>query len=146
MKNRWVLADMLRCMVKNEPFGFTSFYKKSLALAQNKTAARIPAEDAQADLLLVTSTDCNMWNTYDGSLEIMETLRKCQYSHAYELVVYENAGEPYYVPYVIPAGIISKQIAPRLVLSMGGTLQGNAHAKEDSWVKTIEFFSQSNSN
>ena len=142
MKNRWVLADMIRCMIKNEPFGFTRTYRKSLALAQNKAAARIPVENAQADLLLVTSTDCNMWNTYDGSQEIMETLRKCHYPHAYDLVIYEDAGEPYYVPYVIPAGITSKQIAPRLVLSMGGTLQGNAHAKEDSWVKTIEFFNQ----
>jgi len=24
--------------------------------------------------------------------------------------------------------------------AMGGTLRGNAHAKEDSWVKTIVFF------
>jgi hypothetical protein len=29
---------------------------------------------------------------------------------------------------------------PRLVLSMGGTLEGNAHARADAWEKTIEFF------
>jgi hypothetical protein len=47
------------------------------------------------------------------------------------LVVYEDAGEPYYVPYLIPAGEISKKMTPRLVLCMGSTLQGDAHAKED---------------
>jgi hypothetical protein len=85
-----------------------------------------------------------MWNTYDGSVQIMNTLRKCNYPHRYDWIVYEDAGEPYYVPYVIPAGESSVKMAPRLVLSMGGTLEGNARARDDSWVKTIEFFSRTN--
>jgi hypothetical protein len=56
------------------------------------------------------------------------------------LIVYENAGEPYLVPYVFPMSVSSVKMAPRLVLSMGGTLEGNAHARADSWEKAIEFF------
>jgi len=128
MKNSWLFGNILSCMIKNEPFGFTHTDKKGLDLAKNKEAARIKVENSHADIILFTSKDCNMWNTYDGSLEIMDMLRKIIYSHHYDLVVYEDAGE------------ISKKMAPRLVLSMGGTLRGNAHAKEDSWVKTIVFF------
>jgi esterase/lipase len=146
LKNRWLIANMFSCFIKNEPFGYTYTYKKGLEIAKNKEAARIKVEDIHADLLLFTSKQCNMWNTYDGSVQIMDTLRKCNYPHHYDLVVYEDAGEPYYVPYVIPAGEMTAKMAPRLVFSMGGTLEGNAHAKEDSWVKTIEFFSQTNRN
>jgi hypothetical protein len=89
---------------------------------------------------LFTSKQCNMWNTYDGSVQIIDTLRKYNYPHKYDLVVYEDAGEPYYVPYVFPAGETTAKMAPRLVFSMGGTLEGNAHARADSWEKAIEFF------
>jgi hypothetical protein len=56
------------------------------------------------------------------------------------LIVYEDAGEPYYVPYVFPAGETLANMGPRLALSMGGTLEGNAHARADSWEKAIDFF------
>ena len=140
LRNRWVFARLLGSFIKNKPFEFASIYKKGINLAQNKESARIKVEDAQADLLLFASKQCGMWNTYDGSVQILDTLRRNSYPHHYDLIVYEGAGEPYLVPYVIPASESSAKIAPRLVLSMGGTLKGNAHARADSWEKTIEFF------
>jgi esterase/lipase len=139
LKNLWVFANVLSGFIRNKPFTFTHTYRKGLAVAKNKEAARIKVEDASADLLIITSRDCGMWNTYDGCLEIMDSLRKCNYPHHYDLVVYDNAGEPYYVPYVIPAGETTLKMAPRVVLSMGGSLEGNAHARADSWEKTIQF-------
>jgi esterase/lipase len=142
LKNSWFLADMLKSFIKNEPFEYTSVFKKGLAVAENKDAARINVKNAKADLLLFTSKECGMWNTYDGCVEIMDTLRKHRYPYTYDLVVYEDAGEPYLVPYVFPATISSAKMAPRLVLSMGGTLEGNAHARVDSWEKAIRFLRQ----
>jgi esterase/lipase len=141
LKNSLAIGGMLECMLKNQPFGFTPAYRKALAAAQNKEAARIQIENAQADLMFFTSPDCGMWNTYDGCVEIMDRLKKSNYGHRYDLVVYPEAGEPYLVPYVFPVGISSAKIAPRLVLSMGGTLQGNAHARVDAWEKAIAFLS-----
>lgn len=143
LKNRWVAADMLRCMIHNEPFGYTHTFIKGLAEARNKAEARIPVENAQADLLIFTGKQCNMWNTYDGSVEIIDSLRRANYAHQYEMVVYEEAGEPYLVPYVIPVSINSVRILPRLTLSTGGTIRGNAFAQADTWEKTIAFLSRS---
>lgn len=137
---------MLDCLIKDKPFGYTPVYEKSLGHATNKDDARIKVENSNADFLFCTSKDCGMWNTYDGALEIMETLKKNNYLHAYDLIVYENAGEPYFVPYVIPAGESTARMMPRLTLSMGGTLQGNEYAREDSWEKTIQFFKQPEKN
>lgn len=142
LPNHWVYANMLEGFLKNKPFEFASVYKKGVAAAANREAARIRVEEAHADLLMFTSKQCGMWNTYDGSLEIMDRLKKYNYPCKYDLIVYEDAGEPYLVPYVIPVSESSVKMAPRLVLSMGGTLEGNAHAREDSWVRTIEFLKQ----
>jgi hypothetical protein len=138
-KNRWFFGYIVSCFIKNKPFGFTYLYRKMLQNAKNKDEARIKIENAKADFLFFTSKDCNMWNTYEGSLELMETLRKSNYQHGYDLVVYDDAGEPYAPAYVIPYGEGKLEIAPRLVLSTGGTTKGNAHAQADSWYKAIEF-------
>ncbi|HMK47774.1 MAG TPA: acyl-CoA thioester hydrolase/BAAT C-terminal domain-containing protein [Methanocella sp.] len=140
LKNTWLIADVLDCMVKNLPFGFTSTYRKGLNVAKNKEEARIKIENSNADLMLFATTQNNMWNTYDGCTQIMDTLRERNYQHKYDLVVYEDAGEPFYVPYVIPAGVTSTKLAPRLVLSMGGSLKGNTHTQVDSWKRTVQFF------
>lgn len=144
LKNRWAIADMLNCMIKNKPFGLTPTYRKAVTEAKNKDAARIKVEEAHADLMLFTSTDCGMWNTYDGSCEIIEKLRNCNYPYGFDMVVYQDAGEPFLAPYVFPVGITSMKIAPRLVFSTGGTLAGNAHARADAWEKTIAFLSRAN--
>jgi hypothetical protein len=133
---------MLGCMIRNMPFGYTYVHEQALSAAKNKEAARIKVENAQADLLLFAGKQNNMWNTYDGCVVIMDTLRKCNYPHDYELVVYEDMGEPYRAPYVIPPALNKAQVAPRLVLSLGGTLEGNARAQADSWEKAIEFLRQ----
>lgn len=132
LKNRWVFASMMDGFIKNKPFQFTDTYRKGLQVARNKPAARIPIEKAHADLMLFTSKQCGMWNTYEGSVEIMQTLREHHYPYRYDWVVYEEAGEPYYVPYVFPVSWTTVEMAPRLVLSMGGTLAGNAHARADA--------------
>ena len=141
LKNRWLLGDALRCFLTNKPLGFTPLYQKGLASARNREEARIRVENSHSELLLVTSRDCGMWNTYDGCTEIMETLRQHHYAHAVEQVVYEQAGEPYLVPYVIPI-MSSVKLAPRLVFSTGGTLEGNLRAQTGAWEKTIAFFHQ----
>ena len=140
LKTRWLITNMISSMVKNKPFGFTHTYKKGLEAAKNKEDARIKVENAKADLLLFTTKQNNMWNSYDGCVQIMDTLRKNNYKQKYDLIVYEDAGEPYYVPYIIPVSESTAKMAPRLVLSMGGTLQGNSCARVDSWKKTIDFF------
>ena len=50
------------------------------------------------------------------------------YKHKYDSVVYEDAGERYYVPYTIPVSESTVKMALNcLVLSMGGTIEANAN-------------------
>ncbi len=142
IKNGWVFADMLRCILKNRPFGFAHTYSRAVNSAKNRDEVRIRVENANAELLLIAGKQNNMWNSHEGCEQIIGTLREHDYPHRYELITYDDTGEPFYVPYVIPAGESSMKMAPRLVLSMGGTAEGNARSTSDSWFRVIEFFKQ----
>lgn len=136
-----LIANMLGCFIKNTPFGFTYTYKESLLKAKNKDDARIKVENAKADILLFAGKQDNIWNSYDGCVEIMDTLRKKSYQYEYQLYSYKNAGHPFYAPYIIPASeSASMKMAPRMSLSSGGTFEGNAYAQTDSWEKALAFF------
>ena len=140
LKNSTVIANMLSSFIKNEPFGFTHTYKKGLQNAKNKEAARIKVENSKADILLFAGDQDNIWNAYDGCVEIVDTLRRNNYQYIYEFCAYKNAGHPFYAPYILPAGASSMKVAPRLTFSTGGTMEGNAQAQVDSWEKMLEFF------
>lgn len=83
-----------------------------------------------------------MWNTLEGTSELVKTLQNNNYQHNYNIIVYENAGDPYYAPFIIPSTETELKLSPRHVLSTGGDLEDNAHTREDSWLKAIEFFKQ----
>lgn len=141
LKNRILFKNMLDCFMKNKPFGYAYTYKTGVDTATNKEAARIKVENAKADLLLIAGEKDNIWNAYDGCVEIMGALAKHNYKYNYNLLAYENAGHPLPLPYILPVGVTtSVRLAPRMVLTTGGTIEGNTHAQADSWEKTLEFF------
>jgi dienelactone hydrolase len=138
---RTLYANLLGCFIRNEPFGYTHTHAAGLRRAHNKEEARIKIENAKADLLLFAGEQDNIWNTYDGCVDIMNTLDKAEYQYKYELIAYENAGHPFYAPYIIPNSIYEPmKIAPRLSTFTGGTLMGNNEAVVDSWERMLAFF------
>jgi dienelactone hydrolase len=139
-KMRFFYYSMLSSFVRNQPFGYTYAFRKSMEAATNKEDARIKVENAQADIILFAGKQDNMWNSYDGCVEIMDQLKKHNYPHDYNFFCYEEAGHQSFAPYIIPASIIAVKKGPRLTFSMGGTLEANAYAQADSWEKAIEFF------
>ncbi|MGQ3479589.1 acyl-CoA thioester hydrolase/BAAT C-terminal domain-containing protein [Paenibacillus sp. TY11] len=122
------------------PFGLTTTYKKSVEVAKNKEDARIKTENANADLLLITGQEDNVWNTYDACVEVMDTLAKHNYKYDYNFLAYEGLGHSLPIPYVVP---LSETLNVKMglgVFTCGGTLKGNSYGQSDSWQKTIEFF------
>ena len=144
MKISGLVGNMIDCVIKNKPFGYAQTYVKGLEKAsiETKANARIRVENAKADLLLFSSKQNNMWNTYDGCVEIVNALNKADYPYKVEHITYETAGEPFYAPYILPYEVYCPiKIAPRLTFVSGGTPQGNTEAQIDSWEKMLCFFS-----
>lgn len=125
---------------KGVPFGLTSTHKKCIDIAENKEEARIKIENSEAELLIVTGKDDNIWNGYDGCKVLMENLKKNNYKHSVEFFAYEHMGHPMPIPYVIPLNENTSMPMMGGIFTSGGTLEGNAKGQYDSWKKTIEFF------
>jgi alpha-beta hydrolase superfamily lysophospholipase len=140
LKTSWLLSELWHCFVTNTPFGFTNVYRRGIERAKNRETARIPVERSHADFLLVAGDECGMWNTLEGSRELMDTLKHRNGGQKQELIVYQHTGEPYLVPYVIPCDYHTVRMAPRLTLDSGGSLEGNFRALVGAWERTLDFF------
>lgn len=138
--NNIFFEDQKKDVEKGIPFGFASTYKKSIKKATNREEARIKVENSEADILMIAGKEDNIWNSYDGCLEILDNLKKSNYKYSVELLTCDNMGHPMPVPYIIP---ISDTISMDMmggVFSSGGTIEGNAEGQFKSWKRTIEFF------
>lgn len=138
--NNIFFEDQKKAIEKGIPFGFASTYKKSIERAANKEEARIKVENSEADILMVTGKEDNIWNSYDGCLEILYNLKKSNYKYNVELLTYDKMGHPIPVPYIIPISAILSMNMMGGVFSSGGTIEGNAEGQFKSWKRTIEFF------
>ncbi|MBN3346497.1 acyl-CoA thioesterase [Clostridium botulinum] len=137
--NNIFFEDQKKAIEKGIPFGFASTYKKSIEKAVNKEEARIKVENSEADILMITGKEDNIWNSYDGCLEILDNLKKSNYKNNVELLTCDKMGHPIPVPYIIP---ISETLSMNImggVFSSGGTIEGNAEGQFKSWERTIEF-------
>lgn len=132
--------DQKKAIEKGVPFGFASTYKKSIERSINREEARIKIENSEADILLIAGKEDNIWNSYDGCMEIIDNLKKSNYKYDVELLICDKMGHPMPVPYIIP---ISESLSLNMmggVFSSGGTIEGNAEGQYKSWIRTIKFF------
>ncbi len=51
---------------------------------------------------MITGKEDNIWNSYDGCLEILDNLKKSNYKNNVELLTCDKMGHPIPVPYIIP--------------------------------------------
>lgn len=137
--NNIFIEEQKKAIEQGFPFGFASTYKKSIERATNKEDARIKVENSEADILMFTGKEDNIWNSYDGCLEILDNLKNSNYKYNVELLTYNKMGHPMPVPYIIP---ISETLFMNMmggIFSSGGTIEGNAEGQFKSWKRTIEF-------
>lgn len=140
--NNIFFEEFKKCNEQGIPFGFGSTYKKCVELADNKEEARIKVENSEADLLIATGKEDNIWDGYDGCKVLIDNLKKHNYKHSVEFLVYEHMGHPMPVPYIIPLNETTSIPMMGGIFSSGGTLEGNVEGQHDLWEKTIEFFNK----
>ncbi|MBV4418922.1 acyl-CoA thioesterase/BAAT N-terminal domain-containing protein [Clostridium tyrobutyricum] len=138
--NNIFFEDRKHAVENGIPFGFASTYKKSIERASNKEEARIKVENSEADILMISGKEGNIWNSYDGCLEILHNLKKSNYKYKIELLIYDKMGHPIPIPYIIPISETLSMNMMKGVFSSGGTIEGNVKGQFESWKRTIEFF------
>jgi dienelactone hydrolase len=119
--------------------GTISVYRSVEDPAQSAAAERaaIPIERARAATLLVCGEAETMWPACPMS-RMLQARASALGGPPVQLLAYADAGHLVFGP-PIPAG---STFYPRLAM-LGGTVEGNANARADSWTRIIAFLRQS---
>lgn len=105
-------------------------------------AALIPVENINGPVLLVSGKADSLWPSAHFSTLIEQRLRERGFDFAAEHLIYEGAGHS------IGAGIfpttVNKSFHPirKAFIDLGGTPEGLARARADSWPRALEFLRQ----
>jgi hypothetical protein len=105
-----------------DPKNLLPLYELSLKQANAVKAAEIPVERINGPILLLTGKHDKMWPSAQMCESICQRLRVSKFAHEFEHVAYEDAGHTLSEYY-----------------TLGGSTEGNKHARLDSQRRTIEF-------
>ena len=121
------------------PIPLTPGFLKGLEDKDAVERALIPVERIKAPVLLVSGDADQMWPSSRYADMVMRRLR--EHGHAYpdQHLAYPDAGHTLNFPYVPTTVLASKHPLTGHVFAYGGTPQGQARAREDSWPKVLAF-------
>lgn len=91
---------------------------------------------------MIAGKEDNIWNSYDGCVEIIKKLKKNNYQYKVELLTYDTMGHPLPIPYILPLSETLSMNMSGGVFSSGGTVEGNSKGQFESWKRTIEFYKE----
>lgn len=111
-------------------------YQRSRGPYGDEGAAIIPVERISAPLLLIAGENDNLWPSADMTRRMARRLDAAHFRHRFTHVEFPNAGH----------GIIGRPLPPNRaeeLNELGGTTQGNATARAESWRMILEFLDRS---
>jgi dienelactone hydrolase len=101
--------------------------------------ALIPVERVNGPILLVSGDDDQMWPSSRYASMVMSRLRERGHAFADQHLAYPGCGHLVNFPYVPTTVDASKHPITGHVFAYGGTPEGQAHAREDSWPRVLAF-------
>ena len=104
--------------------------------------SEIAVEGIRGPLLMVSGLDDHMWPSAELASIAAERLKRNGSQFACEHLTYPNAGHVLNVPYLPTTLRKFNHPVRNIECSLGGTPEGDAYARHDSWPKTISFFQQ----
>lgn len=120
--------------------GFTSVYnlyagalKKSI-----KPSTIIPVEQIQGSILLLSSSDDNIWPSNLMSKQIVERLKQKEFQYEIKHLNFPNGGHSFHVPEV-KTDAKAKQKLNSMLKFMGGTIDGFYDAQKKAKDATLSF-------
>jgi dienelactone hydrolase len=118
----------------------TPAFLKGLEDADAVERARIPVERINGPVLMISGKDDQMWPSPVYGDMVMERLARHGHAYRNEHLVYPGCGHLVNFPYVPTTVLASVHPVTKHLFAYGGTPEGQARAREESWPKVITFF------
>jgi dienelactone hydrolase len=132
-------AEFHRQIKAGEPAAWAPAAASAVADRDAQRAAEIPVEKIGGPVLLISGRRDAMWPSELLANIAVERLRQHDFGYRFEHLCYPDAGHMIGVPYRPTSVTDAKHPLVPIVMALGGTPAGNAHASEDSWSKVLTF-------
>lgn len=103
----------------------------------------IPVERINGPVLMISGKDDRLWPSTALTEFAMRRLQQKNFSHQFEHLCYEDAGHSIAWPSGPTTMLRSVHPLSGEQMEMGGTPEGNARARSDSWPRMLEFLRSS---
>jgi dienelactone hydrolase len=127
--------------VQGRPLAFVSALgaRDSVSMEQ----ATIKVERIKGAVLLISGRDDHVWNSSGMSEKVMARLQRNQFPYVYKHLSYDNAGHAIGRPYTSTMDLNdTRHPLTGRIMQIGGTPEGTAHAREDSWRQMLAFMDE----
>jgi dienelactone hydrolase len=119
--------------------GSFDWYLIPLKDAAYATQASIRVEKINGPVLTITGTDDKIWPSTELTEFAVERLKRRGFAHRVEHLVYAGAGHSIAWPNGPTTMLKSKHPISGAEMDMGGTPEGTARARQDSWPRMLAF-------
>jgi len=121
---------------RSAPFaGTLDLYRRSLAKAPPEAA--IAVERINGPVLLVSGRDDKLWPSTAMGDAVMARLDRAKVRFRHTHLAYDDAGHACFGEPPAPGATL-----PPAIVQFGGTIEGNAAARADSWPKVLAFLDE----
>lgn len=127
----------LRYDVQGSPWPLVEMYTRSLRHEEAARAARIPVEQIQAPLLLLSGGEDLMWPAFAMASDIQREIRSARPNAEVVHLSYPEAGH-----LVLGRPFDPDDPKAQRITQLGGTLEGNLQARTEGWPQVLDFLRQ----
>ncbi len=127
--------------VEGRPLAFVSaFGARDVASMERAT---IKVERIKGPVLLISGRDDHVWNSSGMSEKVMARLQRNRFPYVYKHLSYDDAGHAIGRPYTSAMDLNdTRHPLTGRIMQFGGTPEGTAHAREDSWRQMLGFLDE----
>jgi dienelactone hydrolase len=127
--------------VEGRPIAFVSAFGARDPVSMER--ATIKVERIKGAVLLVSGRDDHVWNSSGMSEKVMARLQRNRFPYVYKHLSYDNAGHAIGRPYTSTMDLNdTRHPLTGQIMQLGGTPEGTAHAREDSWRQLLGFLDE----
>ena len=136
-------AEIQKKITSGGAISLTPWFK---SVIQNREALReseILVENINGPILLISGQDDKVWPSALFSEFVIQRLKANNFKHQFKHLTYPNAGHSVGPPYRPITTLEFVHPISGVLMELGGTATGNAHACADSWQQLLLFLKES---
>lgn len=141
--NMQLMAEIQKKIATGEAVSFTPWFNSVICDRDALRDTEIPVEKINGSILLISGQDDKLWPSAVLSEIALQRLNANNFKHKVKHLTYPNAGHTIGPPFRPTTILEAVHPVSGILMKLGGTPAGNAHACVDSWQQILAFLKES---